>query len=96
MKAQTRVLLLDSNSYFRLGISIHPLLSRQFGKSPRYRLYVIEDLDKEFGRSGKLQSKFHWVNHRKYSTDRAGEFKVNRKDRADVDRAFGYLCQAGN
>lgn len=57
--AQTPVLL-DSNVYFRLARSVHPLLNQEFGEH-RYCLYVIPDLDAEFRKNPRLRSKFHWV-----------------------------------
>ena len=46
MSSPPRVILLDSNAYFRLARSIHPLLSQLFGDPPPYALKVLEDLDK--------------------------------------------------
>lgn len=40
MSLAPRVILLDSNAYFRLARSIHPLLAGAFGPSPPYSLFV--------------------------------------------------------
>jgi hypothetical protein len=47
MSTPPQVMLLDSNAYFRMARSIHPLLQETFGTSPRYSLLVLADLDDE-------------------------------------------------
>lgn len=49
-------ILLDSNSYFRLAKSIHPLLFQEFGNK-KYCLYVLPELDKEYERQPRLKNK---------------------------------------
>lgn len=75
--AQSKILL-DSNSYFRLAKSIHPLLFRRFGEKD-YCLYVAKELDDEFSRSSRLQTKFAWVD--------SAEFRENRKQRLTLSRS---------
>ena len=58
--AQSRILV-DSNSCFRLARSVHPLLGVIFGDK-EYCIYVLPDLEKEYARSARLQTKFDWVN----------------------------------
>ena len=43
---QSKVLV-DSNSYFRLAKSIHPLLFQTFGDE-EYCLYVLPELDRAY------------------------------------------------
>jgi hypothetical protein len=61
MKHPPRLILLDSNAYLRLAISIHPLLGQKFGKDDEGTnvLRVIKKLDEEYLRNPRLQSKFH-------------------------------------
>jgi hypothetical protein len=67
-----KLFILDSNAYFRLAYSLHPLLGQAFGKSnERYVLRVIDQLDKEYSRSVRIQHKFHWVRDRKFSPAQA-------------------------
>ena len=87
--AQSR-LLLDSNSYFRLARSIHPLLGVVFGDS-EYCLYVLPDLEKEYARSARLQTKFHWVNEDKYFQNRKRAITVSHKEKKEVDRTREIL-----
>lgn len=94
MSSAPRVILLDSNSYFRLARSIRPLLSQPFGDPPPYALKVIEDLDREFSRSHRLNSKFHWVADPEYSSDReASQYSARGKTAPQVDRALSYLVK---
>ena len=52
--AQTK-LLIDSNSYFRLAKSLHPLLFEEFG-ADNYCLYVLKELEEEWSRNPRLTS----------------------------------------
>lgn len=81
---------LDSNSYFRLARDIHPLLFEEFGEK-RYCLYVVNELQEEFNRSSRLQTKFHWVNEHKYFQNRSEKITLTRKEKKDRNIAFGYI-----
>jgi len=54
-------LLIDSNSYFRLAQSLHPLLNSTFGKD-YYCIYILKECDQEYNENQALQNKFSWVN----------------------------------
>lgn len=89
-----KLFILDSNAYFRLAFSIHPLLGQTFGKlaAERYVLRVIAQLDEEYCRSARLQHKFHWVKDRKYSLNRQSEkLNVVGKQCTAVDQARSYI-----
>lgn len=64
-----KVILLDSCSYFRLGISFRPILIRLDG-DPEYELKVLADLDREYSKSSRLQTKFWWAKHPEYKNER--------------------------
>lgn len=81
---QTKVLL-DSNCYFRLARSIHPLLFVEFGE-PCYCLYVLQELDDEFGRSPRLQSKFSWVTETQYVENRGQRLTLSRTQLREVEQ----------
>lgn len=87
--AQSKVLL-DSNSYFRLARSIHPLLFVEFGK-PAYCLYVIDELDDEFERSSRLRSNFHWVKQPEYVENRKHKITISKKERILINQIFDYF-----
>ena len=53
--AQTKILF-DSNAYFRLAQSIHPLLQVEFGKED-YCLYVIKELQVEYDKKPETQER---------------------------------------
>lgn len=94
MSDQPQSVLLDSNAYFRLACSIRPLLKGSFGDAPRYTLFVLGALDEEYGKSSRLQHKFHWVTESEYRSDRASKlYPLNRKTREEVDRAVNFLAK---
>lgn len=89
-----RVILLDSNAYFRLARTIHPLLAGTFGEPPPYSLLVLKVLDGEYLSSARLRSKFEWVNRQEYRTDRAENcYTAMGKPAKQVEAAFSYLEQ---
>jgi len=86
--------ILDSNAYFRLAISIHPLLGQKFGKSTneQYVLRVIAQLDAEYSRSTRLRHKFHWVGKPKYKENRMAEqLKVIGKQKVEMEQARSFI-----
>lgn len=88
--ARTRILL-DSNAYFRLAQSIHPLLDAEFGGERRYCLYVIQELADEYARSPRLQRKFTWVDQPQYRENRQRWLKCSRDEKKRIDLAVQYL-----
>ena len=66
-------LLLDTNAYFRLAKSFHPLLGKMLpasGSTPGRVLRVISEVDREFEANTALMSKFHWVAEEPYQQNR--------------------------
>lgn len=66
-------LLLDTNAYFRLAKSFHPLLGKVLpasGSTPARVLRVISEVDREFEANTALMSKFHWVAEAPYQHNR--------------------------
>jgi hypothetical protein len=80
---QTKILL-DSNSYFRLAKSIHPLLFVAFGAEKRC-LYVLRELDNEFNKSSALQSKFSWVADEQFRDNRKKYLSVSGKQLREIN-----------
>lgn len=87
--AQTKILL-DSNSYFRLAKNIHPLLFVEFGQQ-QHCLYVLPELEKEYERSPRLQTKFAWVNAPEYKANRTQRLTLSRKHERDQQTAFEFM-----
>ena len=87
--AQTKILL-DSNSYFRLAKSIHPLLFQEFGDS-YYCLYVLEELEREYARNPRLQNKFAWVNETEYRENRARRLALSRQQKKELPTVYDFL-----
>ena len=89
--AQSKILL-DSNSYFRLGKSIHPLLDVVYGDE-NYCLYVLKELDDEFDRSRRLKNKFEWVNEDEYIANRKKRLTSSKKEKNDISITVEMLCE---
>jgi len=87
--SQTKILI-DSNVYFRLAQSIHPLLQIEFGKE-RHCLYVINELQSEYEKNQRLKSKFYWVNESKYKKNRSCELNISRKEKLAIAQVFDFI-----
>jgi len=92
MSDPPRVILLDSNAYFRLARTIHPLLAGTFGVNPVNSLYVLSDLDDEYSTNPRLRTKFEWVREARYQRDRSAKrYAYGGKLRKQVENAFSFL-----
>lgn len=80
--SQCRILV-DSNAYFRLAQSIHPLLNVVFGKK-RYCLYVIKELQDEYRRSPRLKNAFSWVNDPEYVENRSHLLEIAKEEKPEI------------
>lgn len=85
-----RKILLDSNSYFRLAQTFHPLLQVEFGEEC-HCLYVIRELQQEFDRSARLQNKFHWVTDPRYVKNRHRAVTIPRKAARTIDVTLSVI-----
>ncbi len=93
MSVPPKVVLLDSNAYFRLAQSIHPLLSELFGPPPPHSLFVLDVLHEEFASNPRLQNKFEWVNMKQYREDREKKIFASRGEKSQpVDIAFSFFA----
>ena len=89
--AQTKILL-DSNSYFRLAKDIHPLLFKEFGEQ-NYCLYVLKDVEDEFDRQPRLQSKFLWFEDEEFKANRSQTLHLSRKEKRGIDTTFEFIWE---
>ena len=87
--SQCRILV-DSNAYFRLAKSIHPLLNVEFGKK-RYCLYVIKELQDEYNRSHRLKNAFSWVNDPEYIKNRSHLLEFTKEEKPEIRRAYDFI-----
>ncbi len=87
--SQCRILV-DSNAYFRLAKSIHPLLNVVFGDK-QYCLYVIKELQVEYNRSFRLKNAFPWVNDPEYVKNRSHVLEVTKKEKSEIKRAYEFI-----
>lgn len=74
--------LLDSNAYFRLAKSFHPLLGGPYG-TDKIVLKVLEDVDIEFSKNPRLDSKFSWVSEVEYAANRKNNLLPATGNKAD-------------
>jgi hypothetical protein len=92
MNEPPEALLLDSNAYFRLAQSVHPLLQPSFGAAPAYSLYVLAELDDEYRTSTRLRHKFEWVAGTEYRADRQlKRYELHGEARSQALAAFSFL-----
>ncbi len=83
-------ILVDSCSYFRLAHSIHPLLNVEFGEE-KYKLGVIQELQKEYKKSPTLQNKFYWVDDPEYAENRKRCFSLTQEQKSVINNAFYFM-----
>jgi predicted nucleic acid-binding protein len=83
-------ILVDSNAYFRLAQSIHPLLRQQFGEQ-EYCLYVIKELQDEYDKSPRLQNAFFWVNEPAFKENRSPAIETTKEERVEIKRAYEFI-----
>jgi hypothetical protein len=83
-------ILVDSNAYFRLAQSIHPLLNVEFGDR-RYCLYCLKELQDEYNRNPRLINSFSWVNDPEYVKNRSHLLKITREEKLEIKRAYEFI-----
>jgi len=92
MSQPPQSVLLDSNAYFRLACSVHPLLQQTFGENPTYSLFILPELDDEYNTSPRLRHKFAWVTETRYRQDRtAKRYALPGHKRPEARQAFTFL-----
>ncbi len=84
-------ILIDTNTYLRLAKTIRPLLFSPFG-SKEYCLYILPELNEEL-KSGKLQSKFFWLDEKEFTENRKYFPQISRKQKKSVQQTFEYVWQ---
>ncbi len=83
-------ILVDTNAYFRLAQSIHPLLGKEFGQK-KYCLYCIKELQIEYNRNPRLQNSFSWVNDSEYVKNRFYILKTSKEELREIKRANDFI-----
>jgi hypothetical protein len=77
-------ILIDTNTYFRLAQSIHPLLKSNFGNPPS-QLYITKDLEGEFKSNPRLQGKFGWFWQDDYVKNRNAPLQLSKTQKKQFD-----------
>lgn len=85
-----RKILVDTNVYFKLAQSIHPLLKKEFG-AEQYCLYVVKELQQEFDKNPRLRNKYPWVNNSEYSENRSCRLQISRKEVKEIRAVFAFI-----
>ncbi|MBN2545086.1 MAG: DNA-binding protein [Spirochaetes bacterium] len=83
-------LLVDTNSYLRLADGIKPLLDVTFGEQ-NYCLYILPDLDKEFNRNPRLQTKFPWFYKDEYKENRKCKLKITTGQLNEIENVYDFI-----
>ncbi|MBK5274065.1 MAG: hypothetical protein JJE30_03315 [Desulfuromonadales bacterium] len=83
-------ILLDTNAYFRLAQSIHPLLNAAFGDK-NYTLYVLKELQDEYEKNSRLTNQFSWVNAPEYSNNRSYRLILTSEEKTEIKRAYDFI-----
>ena len=87
--AQTKILL-DTNSYLRLAVNLHPLLFVSYGKED-ITLYAHKDLRDECMRQPRLANKFDWITLEKYEENRKRPLSVSKAKHAEIGANFDFM-----
>ena len=83
-------ILVDSNSYFRLAKSIHPLLFQAFGEE-EYCLYVLPELDEELGKNPRLKNKFSWAEDPEHVENRKHYPSLGKKEKREIEATYSFI-----
>lgn len=87
--SQERILV-DSCTYFRLALDKRPLLGVEFGAG-KYCLFIVEELEKEYNNSPRLQNKFDWMMEKELVQNRTNTIQIKGKEYKDIDNANSYI-----
>ncbi len=90
MNIAPQILLIDSNSYFRLAKSLHPLLNNSFG-SENYCILILKECDEEYSKNTGLQNKFSWVNEEEYRNNRKNILKSNNATNNAINNNIQFI-----
>ncbi len=85
-------ILLDTSTYLRLAQSIHPLLGKAFGEE-KFALYIHKEIEVELKRSGRLQSKFYWIEQEQYIQNRKKRLIVSNQKQDDIEDTYDHIWQ---
>ncbi|MCO5112999.1 MAG: hypothetical protein M9899_02365 [Bdellovibrionaceae bacterium] len=87
--------LVDSNVYFRLAQSIHPLLCNPMGPN-RITLYIISEFELEYFRGAELQNKFGWVESEDYALNRRKFIPLSKKQKFRRENAIDAMADTSS
>lgn len=87
--AQTKILL-DTNSYLRLAVNLHPLLFAPYGKAAN-TLYVHKDLKEECKRQPRLANKFDWITLPQYEENRKRSLSLSNAQKKAIEANFDFM-----
>jgi hypothetical protein len=86
-----RKILIDSNTYFRVARDIHPLLGVEFSEE-KICLYIIDEFEEEYFRgTGRLKTKFEWVNNSEYKDNRKKKVSRSKEEQKKIVDTARFL-----
>lgn len=85
----TRIIL-DTNTYLRLGNSIKPLFGIPFGDK-QYALYLHKEIQHELNRSSRIKTKFYWIEQEENIKERKKVITCSNKDKAEIEKAYDFI-----
>ena len=86
-------ILLDTNTYLRLGNVINPLLRIPFGKK-KYELHILPDLYQELKRNPRLRTDFSWIYNPEIVTERKKcQFRLSDEQKKKVNLTRDIISQ---
>jgi hypothetical protein len=90
--ASPTLVLLDTNAYLRLAKRVRPMLGVEFGQK-RYVLTILEDVENEVLRSGRLRFHFPWFEaDGELTAERmARRIRLSVEEREQLDAAAQFL-----
>jgi hypothetical protein len=83
-------ILLDTNTYLRIGKSIKPLLGIPLGKQ-QLALYLLNQAQKELDTVTKLKTKFNWVQQEEYKKERKKIITTTREEKVQIEDAWEHI-----
>ena len=85
------LVLLDTNTYLRLGKRVKPLLGMEFGQN-KYVLTILKSVEDEVQKSPRLKSNYPWFNDTDVSTERLHKkVKLSNKEKNQIEATTSVL-----
>lgn len=88
-------ILLDTNTYLRIGKSIKPLLGVPFG-AQQQALYLLNQAQAELNKVSQLKTKFYWVQQEEYKKERNKIITTTKNEKDKIENAWEHIWHYQN